>query len=82
MLHEALILGLKQAWIVRGTIKIEENASKWDRNYTGASGKIVFKTRIKGDNTRDVGNLFQDFRTRTENAPILRRRRLSPWSNR
>ncbi len=60
---------------------------KGNRNYTGAAGKMAdhrqsnfFKTNTEGDMTRGTSNLSQFFMTRTENAPLLHRRRLGPCS--
>ncbi len=51
-------------------------------NCTGTAGKIsdhwrsncFLKINTGGNKTRGAGNLFQHFTTRTENAPLLRRR--------
>ncbi len=56
-----------------------------DRNYIGAISdhlRLFFRIDAEGDQTRCAGSLFQYFTTRTEKAPLLRRRRLGPWSNR
>ncbi len=43
---------------------------------------FFFKIDTEGDETRCAGSRFQCFTTRTEKAPLLRRRRLGPCSNR
>ncbi len=45
-------------------------------------GRFRTKMETEGAKTRCAGSLFQYFTTRTEKAPLLRRRRLGPCSNR
>ncbi len=60
-----------------------------NRNNTGAAGKISDHQRsncflrldTEGGKTRCAGSVLQYFTTRTEKAPLLRRRRLGPCSN-
>ncbi len=57
---------------------------KGNRNYASAAGKnltIEGPVDTEDYRTRGTGNLFQFFTTSTENAPLLRRRRLGPCSN-
>ncbi len=43
---------------------------------------VFFNIDTEGDKTRGAGNLFQYFMTRTEKAPLLRRRQLDTCSYR
>ncbi len=41
------------------------------KNFGLLTVQMFFKDKNEGDLTRGVGNLFQCFTTRTENAPLL-----------
>ncbi len=60
---------------------------KGNRNHTGAAGKMAdhrqsnfLNADTEGDMTRSASNLSQYSTTRTENAPLLCRRRFGPCS--
>ncbi len=67
------------------TTRVGEGEQKLHRRgrktFGPLTAQMFFKDNNEGDMTRGVGNVFQYLTTRTENAPLLRRRRFGPCSN-
>ncbi len=83
-------VGSKKKHKLSGVTVLRKLSVNVDRSYKGAARKILdhlrsncfLKIDTEGDKTKCAGSLFQYFTTQTENAPLLRRRRLGPSSNR